>query len=547
MKELFGKGSIESIFTIYNLNSIDPESDYTIIEEIINIPSNYSLEYDQYEGEFISDDLWNGELVINDELGREIIRYSGLTLHDNSLDSNQYSGFESKLIGYKIIKEDGKWLLQIYLNNEWLTSENRVFPVVIDPLVTASTVWAGSNGSAFNPNYCSLIFDITLPANSTFSNCTLYHTIRTGTACANTCWLSDIFITYVTSCTSSGYWGCVGCDVGGVWTPAVGLSIPALVTCFPPSCADQVVPFEVQMLRGYCAGGTPTACTTNCLRITDQSVIVEGRTVEVTALAEGATAYTVVNCADQSGYLSASTPNYGVPGYTYTWTPGPLTGSPVFVVFPMGVTVYTLTITDACGNTATDNVTVTNNCLLLPIDLLSFSGYNQDKKNYLNWVTASEKNNSGFIIERSPTGLQFEPIGNVEGNGTTNQNSDYRFIDVKPFEGVNYYRLKQLDENEQFTYSSIIAINSGVVSNNQVIVNNEIIKDNNLDLTIFSTSVGQSEIFIYDMTGAAVASHKLYVGSGANTVSFQIPSLAKGVYIISFSRDGEITETKFIY
>lgn len=96
-----------------------------------------------------------------------------------------------------------------------------------------------------------------------------------------------------------------------------------------------------------------------------------------------------------------------------------------------------------------------------------------------------QKNNSGFIIERSPTGLQFEPIGNVEGNGTTNQNSDYRFIDVKPFEGVNYYRLKQLDENEQFTYSSIIAINSGVVSNNQVIVNNEIIKDNNLDLTIF--------------------------------------------------------------
>ena len=157
------------------------------------------------------------------------------------------------------------------------------------------------------------------------------------------------------------------------------------------------------------------------------------------------------------------------------------------------------------------------------------------------------KNNSGFIIERSPTGLQFDPIGNVDGNGTTNQNSNYGFIDKDPFEGVNYYRLKQVDENEEFSYSNIIAINSGEITNTSVVVNNETFTENLLDLTIFSPSSGSSEIIIYDLNGAIVTSHQLYVGAGANTVNLQMPSLAKGVYILSFIRDGEMAETKFIY
>ncbi len=550
---IFGNASVKSNYIIKDATAINKDYKYFVVEEIIELPSGYSIKIDQFEGEKNKFGFWHGELILENENGIEMGRFQKPLTFDSDTNNLQNT-YLPDIAGYLIEQTDNICIIKIVVDNDWMTVSERIFPIIIDPTVFGTTTtWTGTAGMDDSPTFCSTILSVPTPANATLTGSSIHWEIFTlgnaGSCGTGGCKIKHMQVKICTTCDCSpggaGIWGSIA-NFAGLWLPTVDDATTAdLVTCYTPQCASFNIPFTVYYNQYSCI--TPGGCVNTCAYLQRLDIIIEGETVKATALAEGATAYTVVNCADQSGFLSASTPNYGVPGYTYTWTPGPLTGSPVYVVFPMGVTVYTLTITDACGNTATDNVTVTNNCLLLPIDLLSFSGYNQDKKNYLNWVTASEKNNSGFIIERSPTGLQFEPIGNVDGNGTTQQNSNYGFIDNDPFEGVNYYRLKQVDENEEFSYSNIIAINSGEVTNTHVTVNNEKFEDNTLNLTIFSTTAGQSDIFIYDMTGAAVASHKLYVGTGANTVNLQIPSLAKGVYILSFVRGAETAETKFIY
>jgi hypothetical protein len=50
----------------------------------------------------------------------------------------------------------------------------------------------------------------------------------------------------------------------------------------------------------------------------------------------------------------------------------------------------------------------------------------------LTWQTASENNNKSFQIERSLDGLNFAPIGEVKGNGTTITPHDYAFTDKDP-------------------------------------------------------------------------------------------------------------------
>lgn len=94
----------------------------------------------------------------------------------------------------------------------------------------------------------------------------------------------------------------------------------------------------------------------------------------------------------------------------------------------------------------------------LPVTWHYFNGYYSDGKAFVEWRTASEINNSGFEVERSSDGVNFEKIGWVEGNGTTNVEHYYLFTDEAPNHGWNYYRLKQIDHDGKFEYSRFIPV-----------------------------------------------------------------------------------------
>ena len=94
----------------------------------------------------------------------------------------------------------------------------------------------------------------------------------------------------------------------------------------------------------------------------------------------------------------------------------------------------------------------------LPIELLSFDAELNGEQVDLNWVTSSEVNNDYFTIERSKNGIDFEPIQEVDGSGTSYVTNHYNTVDVQPYDGVSYYRLKQTDYDGKFTVSDIIPI-----------------------------------------------------------------------------------------
>ena len=95
----------------------------------------------------------------------------------------------------------------------------------------------------------------------------------------------------------------------------------------------------------------------------------------------------------------------------------------------------------------------------LPVTLTTFEGKNLENTNLLKWETASEFNNDYFSVEKSRDGKKFSSIGIIRGNGTTNDLTQYSFVDYRPFDGKNYYRLKQFDLDKGFAYSEIIVIN----------------------------------------------------------------------------------------
>jgi len=108
------------------------------------------------------------------------------------------------------------------------------------------------------------------------------------------------------------------------------------------------------------------------------------------------------------------------------------------------------------GINAFSRWTLSDNSLLLPITLLDFQARPDGKGHVLlNWSTANEVNSDHFEIERSEDGYHFEWVKNHAANGNTTTFSDYSDIDMQPYIGRSFYRLRLVDQLGNITYSPI--------------------------------------------------------------------------------------------
>jgi len=95
--------------------------------------------------------------------------------------------------------------------------------------------------------------------------------------------------------------------------------------------------------------------------------------------------------------------------------------------------------------------------LALPLTWHSFDAKLMSNKTVeLNWSTLNEENTSHFIVEKSKDGIQWNAIAKVDKiQNRQNALSNYQSLDVNLHQGMNYYRIQQVDLDGQFTYSAI--------------------------------------------------------------------------------------------
>lgn len=117
-------------------------------------------------------------------------------------------------------------------------------------------------------------------------------------------------------------------------------------------------------------------------------------------------------------------------------------------------------VATASGITTFSPFGVQNDVPVLPLSFLSFDAQHNQSSGAveLRWKTTNEVNTSAFIVERSNGNNEFRTIGKVEAKNTAGVN-EYAFADASPANGTSYYRLKQVDKDNRFTYSEIEIIN----------------------------------------------------------------------------------------
>jgi hypothetical protein len=98
------------------------------------------------------------------------------------------------------------------------------------------------------------------------------------------------------------------------------------------------------------------------------------------------------------------------------------------------------------------------NSPVLPVELISFTATPTKNSIILDWTTASEINNDRFEINRSIDGVTFTKIGEVKGQGTTGELTNYSYEDLTATPGITYYyQLRQIDFDGSVDFSDIVS------------------------------------------------------------------------------------------
>ncbi len=167
---------------------------------------------------------------------------------------------------------------------------------------------------------------------------------------------------------------------------------------------------------------------------------------------------------------------------------------------------------------------------LLPIELLSFEVESVDGINILKWTTASEINNDYFVVERSIDGSEWEPIGIVPGAGNSISTVKYIFNDDEPLNGLNYYRLKQIDYNGKYEYSGIISTKS-LFYEKFVIMPNP--AKNTLNILSVSDKDIESVVEIVSESGEKIYVNENVKMNSSSNLEVDISKYSQGVYFVN--------------
>ncbi|MBK6839863.1 MAG: T9SS type A sorting domain-containing protein [Bacteroidetes bacterium] len=182
--------------------------------------------------------------------------------------------------------------------------------------------------------------------------------------------------------------------------------------------------------------------------------------------------------------------------------------------------------------------------ILLPVELISFTGENIGEKNMLHWTTASELNNQYFQLEHSIDGISFLPFERKSGAGNSTSLLSYEAVDVHPPGKISYYRLKQVDYDGKFSYSSIIAIEMKGSTSNVFLFPNPVTDV----LNILLNDVGNENVsvIIQDVSGRKISTQEETVSDGSTRLTLSTDALSSGSYYLTIlNSDSEIIVRNF--
>ena len=180
--------------------------------------------------------------------------------------------------------------------------------------------------------------------------------------------------------------------------------------------------------------------------------------------------------------------------------------------------------------------------IIVPVELLSFTGEQIKNEHILHWSTSQEQNSSHFDLERSADSRHFSALGTITAAGNSATQRNYNYTDELPMQGDNFYRLRMVNTDGSAKYSNIILLKrlgNAVISiypnptaRTLKVMLNGVANNSKLTATIF------------DINGKYVQG-KVLMQAGAS-LEFDVEHLARGMYMLKLEWDQQVSTLRFI-
>ncbi len=204
------------------------------------------------------------------------------------------------------------------------------------------------------------------------------------------------------------------------------------------------------------------------------------------------------------------------------------------------------TLTFSTGNNVTSFSQFTISSIsIVAVELLNFNAVLKDKQVDLTWQVADEKDVNHYVIERSFDGKSFDFLTKQEKSSTTVHQLSYIAHDGTPQYGVNYYRLKIVENDGKATYSPI----RSVLVNEKNKTDFKIYPNPTASILNIQFNTEQSQAVDFELintVGQAVYSYRLQSREGKNHLFFNTSLFPVGLYTLKIRQGNVVTVEKVV-
>jgi hypothetical protein len=173
----------------------------------------------------------------------------------------------------------------------------------------------------------------------------------------------------------------------------------------------------------------------------------------------------------------------------------------------------------------------------LPVTIVNFLAKADGNRAKIEWATASEINNSYFVIEKSTDGVLFTKLDKIPSKGNGTDFNRYFAYDNKPASGVNYYKLWQYDMDGTPKDLGVKTLNFDINASDVTVYPNP--SADNVFINLGNYTGKKITVTISDLSGKTIYTENVEVEKGKNVYQLKIKNKpSTGQYILNLSAIG---------
>ena len=161
----------------------------------------------------------------------------------------------------------------------------------------------------------------------------------------------------------------------------------------------------------------------------------------------------------------------------------------------------------------------------LPVAVTNLKAYQKNTGVQVEWKTQNELNLQEYEVEKSTDATNFTKVGTVQTTAATS----YNWFDVNANKGNNFYRLKMIEKDGSFKYSTIVNVKIGSIKNVFTVVGNPI-KNKTVVLQLENVEKGNYNVLVYNNLGQKITSKAINHLGGSATQTIALDNVLSGTY-----------------